>query len=61
MKATVEGNVLHLESPLAPPRPSKSGKTLVVATTGGNKRTDALVEGRTLWVGVNAYVYKEDQ
>jgi hypothetical protein len=35
-----------------------TGKTLVVASTRGNQRTDALIEGRPVIVGVNAYVAK---
>jgi hypothetical protein len=46
--------VLDLEEPT----PSASGKTLVVASTRGNARTDAQINGKTLVVGVNAYVAK---
>ncbi len=46
--------VLDLEEPT----PSASGKTLVVASTRGNARTDAQVGGKTLVVGVNAYIGK---
>lgn len=46
--------VLDLEEPT----PSASGKTLVVASTRGNARTDAQVNGKTLVVGVNAYIAK---
>jgi len=43
---------------LEQPTPSASGKTLVVASTHGNARTDAQVNGKTLVVGVNAYIAK---
>lgn len=43
--------VLDLDSPA----PSASGKTMVVATTRGNTQTDAMVDGKPLTVGVNAY------
>jgi hypothetical protein len=46
--------VLDLEEPT----PSASGKTLVVASTRGTARTDAQINGKTLVVGVNAYVAK---
>ncbi len=44
--------VLDLDSP----RPSASGKTLVVASTRGNSTTDATVDGKPVTVGVNAYI-----
>ena len=37
-------------------RPSKSGKTQVVASTGGNKPVMTLKNGKTLVVGFTAYV-----
>ena len=36
MKVTIANNVLTIEIPLQTPRPSASGKTLVVATSSGN-------------------------
>lgn len=39
-----------------PPSPSKSGKTLVVATSSGNQVTTAVVDGKPVTVGVNAYI-----
>jgi len=41
-----------------PPRPSASGKTLVVASSQGNKPTAAQVQGKPVIVGVNAYIQK---
>jgi len=38
------------------PSPSASGKTKLVATSGGNIKTDIVVEGKPLFVGVNAYI-----
>jgi hypothetical protein len=39
------------------PRPSKSGKTTVIATTSGNQTfSDIVYDGKPLTVGVNAYV-----
>ena len=59
MKATIEGNELVIRLPLnRPPVPSSSGKTLVVASTRGNRQTDAVIDGRPVVVGVNAYVAK---
>lgn len=56
MIAIIKDNVLHLEIPLQAPRPSASGKTLVVATTGGNLTTAATVNGKPVIVGLNAYI-----
>ena len=54
----VKAKTLTLVLDLEEPTPSASGKTLVVASTRGNARTDAQVEGKTLVVGVNAYIAK---
>jgi hypothetical protein len=57
VSATIEGNELVIRLPLNPPRPSATGKTLVVATSSGNKATEAVVNGQQVVVGVNAYIY----
>jgi len=36
---------------------SATGKTLVVASSHGNKETEVLVQGQSVFVGVNAYIY----
>ncbi len=55
--AKVEGSKLVISLPLVkPPRPSKSGKSLTVATTSGNIATDVIVDGKPVVVGVNAYI-----
>ena len=57
MKVTVEGGELVIRLPLHnPPTVSASGKTLVVASTRGNQKTDAVVNGQPVTVGVNAYI-----
>ena len=57
MKVSIENGELVIRLPLNnPPVPSVSGKTLVVASTHGNKRTDAVVDGQPVILGVNAYV-----
>jgi len=53
-----QAKTLTLILDLEEPTPSASGKTLVVASTRGNARTDAQVSGKTLVVGVNAYIAK---
>jgi hypothetical protein len=56
MKAMVKDNKLYLELDLQEPTISSSGKNLVVASSRGNQTTDALVDGKQVIVGVNAYV-----
>lgn len=57
MKAEIIGNNLVITIPLNPdPQPSASGKTLIVASSGGNKETDCKVKGKPVVVGLNAYI-----
>lgn len=58
MTVTIENGELVIRMPVGTPRPSASGKTLVVATSGGNVKTSAQVDGKFVIVGVNAYVNK---
>ena len=59
MKATIEGNELVIRLPLnKSPVPSSSGKTLVVASTHGNRTTEAVINGQSVVVGVNAYIQR---
>lgn len=55
MKATIENNELTIRIPLSPAR-SASGKSLVIASTHGNQPTTVQYEGKTVILGVNAYV-----
>jgi len=55
--AKIEGNELIIRLPLNDkPERSASGKTLVVASTRGNKETDCVVQGKRVVVGINAYI-----
>jgi hypothetical protein len=57
MTAKIVGNKLVIEILLnSAPVPSTSGKTLVVASTRGNKVTEAQVNGKNIVVGLNAYI-----
>jgi hypothetical protein len=56
MKVTIEKNELVIRVPLQTPTPSKSGKTKIVATSGGNVATAATVDGQPIIVGLNAYI-----
>ena len=57
MKVTIENNELVIRIPVEnPPRPSKSGKSLIVASSSGNVTTSCMVEGRPLVAGLNCYI-----
>lgn len=59
MTARIVGSKLVIEIPLnGAPVPSSSGKTLVVASSHGNKATDAKIDGKPVIVGLNAYIPK---
>lgn len=59
MQVEIEGKELVIRIPLEnPPRPSKSGKTLIVATSSGNVTTSATVDGKPVTVGLNCYIAK---
>lgn len=56
--AKIEGGKLIITADLETPTPSASGKTLVVCSTRGNMKTDVLIEGKPLTIGLNAYIPK---
>ena len=58
MQVTIEGKDLVIRIPMQDPRPSASGKTLVVASTSGNKTTDVIIQGQPVIIGLNAYIKK---
>lgn len=58
LTASIEGDFLVIRIPLNPkPIRSATGKTLVVASSHGNKQTDVEIQGKPVFVGVNAYVF----
>jgi hypothetical protein len=56
VEANIVGNQLVIKLDLETPTPSSSGKTLVVASTRGNLTTKAVVNGKPVTIGVNAYI-----
>ncbi len=59
MTAKIVDNKLIIEIPLnAVPVPSTSGKSFVIASTHGNKVTEAQVNGKNVVVGLNAFIPK---
>lgn len=60
MNARIENGTLIIEIKTQEPmRPSKSGKTLIVATTGGNQKTTLEIDGRPVTIGLNAYISRD--
>lgn len=57
MKVEIKNNELIITLPISP-RPSKSGKTTVIASTAGNQPTSAIYDKQPVVVGVNAYIKK---
>ena len=53
-----KGNQLVISIDLQKPEMSKSGKTLVVASTRGCVQTDLKIEGKPVTIGLNAYISK---
>jgi hypothetical protein len=63
MTATIDtkAKTLTIVLPLnETPAPSSTGKTLVVATSGGNFPTTAQVNGKPVVIGVNAYIKNDE-
>ncbi|MBI5375406.1 MAG: hypothetical protein HZA77_08220 [Candidatus Schekmanbacteria bacterium] len=57
MKVEIKDNKLYIEIDMdTPPKPSASGKTLVVASTRGNTVTTAKVNEKPVIIGLNAYI-----
>lgn len=57
MVAEIKDNELIITIPISP-RTSKSGKSLVIASTGGNQTTNLIHAGKPVVIGLNAYVSK---
>ena len=56
MNVEIKNNKLYIEIDLEKPTPSASGKTLVVASTRGNATSEAMVDGKPVIIGLNAYI-----
>jgi hypothetical protein len=59
VKIDEKAGTLTITLPLTPPRPSSTGKTNIVASTGGSFKTGQNVGGKPLTVSVNAYTPKD--
>lgn len=56
MHTKIENGNLVVTIPMQTPTPSASGKTLVVASTSGNKTTEVMIDGKPVIIGFNAYI-----
>jgi len=61
MKARIEKGklIIEIEANTQNPEPSASGKTLVVASSRGNKKTECEVNGKPVIIGLNAYIKRD--
>ena len=57
MKVEIKNNEIVITLPISP-RPSKSGKTTVIASTAGNIATTAVYDGQVVILDCNAYIKK---
>jgi hypothetical protein len=48
---------INISMAVETPRPSASGKSELIATSGGVVRTDAIIDGRRVHIICNAFVY----
>jgi len=58
MKVEIKGKELIITVEMQTPTPSASGKTLVIASSHGNQTTKAIIDGKPVIVGLNAYIKK---
>jgi len=56
MQVEIKGGNLVITIEMTRPTPSASGKSLTVASTHGNQPTAALVNGKPIILGLNAYI-----
>ena len=57
MKVEIVGKNLVITLPMnATPESSTSGKSLIIASTGGNKESEIKVNGKPVIIGCNAYI-----
>ena len=60
MFGRIEKQKLIIELALQNPTPSTSGKTLIVASSRGPRRSSAKVDGKPVVVVANAYIRPEE-
>ena len=58
MEAKITNGNLVVTIPMNAPRPSSSGKTLVVASSSGGRETTAMVDGKPVRINLTAWIAK---
>jgi hypothetical protein len=61
MKTKQAGKRLVIDIPLHEPHPSSSGKTFVIASSRGLRRSSLSRNGKVVWVTVNAFYYPNER
>jgi hypothetical protein len=61
VKVKHDGETLKIYLPLEKPHASKSGKTMLIASTYGVKTTAVEYEGRKIVVVANAFIYPKEK
>jgi hypothetical protein len=61
MKAKLQGKNLIIELQLQTPKPSTSGKTVVVASSHGVRQSAVKVNGKTVYVAASAFCSPVDR
>lgn len=61
IKVKHDGEMLKIYLPLEKPHSSKSGKTMVIASTYGVRTTAVEYEGRKIVVVANAFIYPNEK
>ena len=58
MKVEIVGENIVITAPINRV-PSKSGKSILIAGSGGNKPTAAIIDGKNVIVGLNCYIPRD--
>lgn len=61
VKVKHDGEVLKIYLPLEKPHASKSGKTMLIASTYGVQTSEVEYEGRKIVVVANAFIYPREK
>jgi hypothetical protein len=56
MNVRLKGNILRIELPMRDPKISGSGKTVILASTGGQIDTGIEYKGQDIILNANAYI-----
>jgi hypothetical protein len=61
MEAKIRNGKITISIPMQTPKPSASGKTLVVATSRGRQVTSLKIDGKAVYVIANVLVDKDEE